>query len=155
MLIKTKNFPLLLGFGQLLKRTKRSIRIRCWSPLSTEWMPEDKAKTFPLHDYPVQFELISSKSNTSSQNRISFQRIEDIFDLQEVKQPSKVLLKGMYLFIFNRAIVMVRSHCPTLTQRPTQTQIMINSMQPIFVSLCIAIFIKKCEHTKTHFIFDI
>ena len=68
-------------------------------------MPEDKAKKFPLQDYPVQFQLISSKSNGPSENPISFERIEDIFDLQEVKQPSKVLLKGMYLFIFNRAAV--------------------------------------------------
>ena len=88
---------MLLGFGQLLKRTKRSIRIRCWSPLSTEWMPEDKAKTFPLQDYPVQFELISCKSNVPSENQVSIERIEDIFDLQENKQPSKVLLKGMYV----------------------------------------------------------
>ena len=81
----------------MLKRTKRSIRIRCWSPLSTEWMPEDKAKTFPLQDYPVQFELIYSKSKAPSENPISFERIENIFDLQEAKQPSKVLLKGMYV----------------------------------------------------------
>ena len=103
--LKLRHSALLLGFGQLLKRTKRSIRIRCWSPMSTEWMPEDKAKTFPLQDYPVQFELISCKSSTSSQNRISFQRIEDIFDLQETKQPSKVLLKGMHVLVFIRAAV--------------------------------------------------
>ena len=60
-------------------------------------MPEDKAKTFPLQDYPVQFELISCKSNVPSENQVSFERIEDIFDLQENKQPSKVLLKGMYV----------------------------------------------------------
>ena len=68
-------------------------------------MPEDKAKTFPLQDYPVQFELISSKSNIPSQNRISFERIEEIFDLQETKQPSKILLKGMYDLNFNRVAV--------------------------------------------------
>ena len=68
-------------------------------------MPEDKAKTFPLQDYPVQFELISSKSNAPSENPISFKRIEDIFELQDAKQPLKVLLKGMYVFIFNRTAV--------------------------------------------------
>ena len=68
-------------------------------------MPEDRAKTFPLQEYPVQFELISSKSNVPSENPISFERIEDIFDLQEAKQPSKVLLKGMYIFIVSRAAV--------------------------------------------------
>ena len=60
-------------------------------------MPEDKAKNFPLQDYPVQFELISSKRNGPSEKPISFERIEDIFDLQEDKKPSKVLLKGMYV----------------------------------------------------------
>ena len=60
-------------------------------------MPEDKAKIFPLQDYPVQFQLISSESNfVTSANKISFERIEHIFDLQEAKQPSKVLLKGMH-----------------------------------------------------------
>ena len=68
-------------------------------------MPEDKAKTFPLQDYPVQFEFISAKSNAPSENAISFERIEEIFDLQEGKQPSKVLLKGMYVLNFNRAAV--------------------------------------------------
>ena len=68
-------------------------------------MPEDKAKKFPLQDYPVQFELISSKSNVPSENPISFEQIEDIFDLQETKQPSKVLLKGMHVLVFIRAAV--------------------------------------------------
>ena len=38
---------------------------------------------------------------------------------------------------------MVRSHCPTPTptQRATPTQIMINSIQPIFVGLCISLFV--------------
>ena len=38
---------------------------------------------------------------------------------------------------------MVRSHCPTLTQ------IMINSIEPIFVGLCIGLFVGQCEHTIT------
>ena len=99
-MLKIKNFwAVFSGFSQLVTRTKRSLRIRCWSPLSTEWMPEDKAKTFPLHDYRVQFQLISSKGNVPSMNRISFEKIEDIFDFQEVKQHSKVLLKGMSVLI--------------------------------------------------------
>ena len=99
-MLKIKNiWAVFSGFSQLLARTKRSIRIRCWSPLSTEWMPEDKAKTFPLHDYPVQFELISAKSNVTSGNKISFERLEDVFDFQEVRQPSKVLLKGMQIVV--------------------------------------------------------
>ena len=46
----------------------------------------------------------------------------------------------------------VRSHCPTPTpiQRPTPTQIMINSIKPIFVGLCIGLFVGQCEHTITH-----
>ena len=68
-------------------------------------MPEDKAKTFPLQEYSVQFELISSKGNAPSENPISFERIGDIFDLQEAKQASKVLLKGMYIFIVSEAAV--------------------------------------------------
>ena len=68
-------------------------------------MPEDKAKKFPLQDYPVQFELISYKINVPSENPITFERIEDIFDLQDAKQPSKVLLKGMYIFIVSRTAV--------------------------------------------------
>ena len=63
-------------------------------------MPEDKAKTFPLQDYPVQFQLISSKGNVPSISQIPLVRIEDIFDFQEVKQPLKVLLKGMSVLFF-------------------------------------------------------
>ena len=59
-------------------------------------MPEDKAKTFPLQDYPVQFELISNKSNRTSITHLSIGRIEDTFDIQENEQYSKVLLKGKY-----------------------------------------------------------
>ena len=54
-------------------------------------MPEDKAKTFPLKNYPVQFELMSS----TSENKTSVERIEDIFNLHDSEQYSKVLLKGM------------------------------------------------------------
>ena len=64
-------------------------------------MPEDKAKTFPLQDYPVQFELISNKSHRTSTKHVSFGRIEDIFDLQEEEQYSKVLLKGKWVQLFN------------------------------------------------------
>ena len=87
----------LLGFCQLQRRIKRSIRIRCWSALTTEWLPEDKAKTFPLQDYDAQFKIISSKSNRTSTTHLSFGRIEDIFDLQREEQYSKVLLKGIYV----------------------------------------------------------
>ena len=78
-----------LGLRELQAKVKRSLRVRCWGPLSTEWMPEDKAKTFSLQEYPVQLELKSSKRRKKG---ATLANVEDIFRLDE--EPTTVLLRG-------------------------------------------------------------
>ena len=78
-----------LGLQELQSQVKRSLRVRCWGPLSTEWMPEDKAKTFSLHEYPVQLEIKSSKRRKKG---TTLANVEDIFRLDE--EPTTVLLRG-------------------------------------------------------------
>ena len=78
-----------LGLRELQSRVKKSLRVRCWGPLSTEWMPEDKAKIFSLQDYPVQLELKSSKRRKKG---ATLANVEDIFRLDE--EPTTVLIRG-------------------------------------------------------------
>ena len=84
-----------LALRELQAKVKRSMRVRCWGPLSTEWMPEDKAKTFSLHEYPVQLELKSSKRRKKG---VTLANIEDIFGLDE--DPTTVLMRGKSHFLF-------------------------------------------------------
>ena len=70
-------------------QVKKSLRVRCWGPLSTEWMPEDKAKTFSLQEYPVQLELKSSKRRRKG---TTLTNVEDIFRLDE--EPTTILIRG-------------------------------------------------------------
>ena len=78
-----------LGLRELQLKVKQSLRVRCWGPLSTEWMPEDKAKTFSLQKYAVQFKL---KSSGLGRKEITLSKIEDIFDLDV--GPTTVLMRG-------------------------------------------------------------
>ena len=80
---------LLLGLRRLQSKVKQSLRVRCWGPLSTEWMPEDKAKTFSLQEYPVQFEL---KSNGRGRKGVTLAKVEDVFALDD--EPTTVLMTG-------------------------------------------------------------
>ena len=66
-------------------------------------MPEDKAKTFSLQEYPIQLELKSSKRKKEG---AILAKIEDIFALDE--EPTTVLMRGKSHRLFSRCRSMYR-----------------------------------------------
>ena len=59
---------------------KRQLRRRCRNALSTDWLPDEKAKTFPLRDYYSDLGWKKRVKKAMRDTRVELKRIYDIFD---------------------------------------------------------------------------
>ena len=71
------------------KHLKTSLHRRCRHALSTDWLTEDKAKTFPLRDYFVGLKQRKKIKRALKDTHEDLERIHDILDV-EVKDGGAV-----------------------------------------------------------------
>ena len=64
------------------KWNKESLIRRCRNALSTDWLPEDKTRTFPLKEYYVQLEWERKIKKVLKDEQVSMNRIHDLFNLK-------------------------------------------------------------------------
>ena len=74
---------------------KESLRRRLKNYLSTDWLPHDQAKTFPLRGYYVNLDLLKKIKKATEDEPISLGRIHDLFKQLEMQpQAINVLIIG-------------------------------------------------------------
>ena len=71
---------LLGNFNFIRKLVKRQLRRRCRNALSTDWLPDEKAKTFPLRDYYSDLGWKKKVKRAMRDTSIELKRIHDIFN---------------------------------------------------------------------------
>ena len=67
-------------FSFIKKLVKRQLRRRCKNALSTDWLPDEKAKTFPLRDYYSDLGWKKKVKRAMRDSSVDLKRIRDIFD---------------------------------------------------------------------------
>ena len=71
------------------------MRRRCRNALSTDWLTEDKAKTFPLRDYYVGLKQKKKIKRALRDISEELERIHDVLDV-DVEGPVNVAVIGSY-----------------------------------------------------------
>ena len=68
-----------LGF--IRKVVKREMRRRCKNALSTDWLPDEKAKTFPLREYYSDLGWKKKVKKAIKDTSVGLTKIQDIFNI--------------------------------------------------------------------------
>ena len=94
MLVTTFVLHFLLGMRDIQTYTKESLRRRLRNYLSNDWLPVNKAKSFPLKRFYVELNWTKTiKGLRDTQEPMN--RIHDIFTLTIVSSAVTVLVRGM------------------------------------------------------------
>ena len=67
-------------FSFIKKLVKRQLRRRCRNALSTDWLPDEKAKSFPLRDYYSDLGWKKKVKKAMRDTSVELKRIHNIFD---------------------------------------------------------------------------
>ena len=79
---------------------KESLRRRLKNYLSTDWLPHDRAKTFPLRGYYVNLDLLKKIKKATEDEPISLGRIHDLFTQLEMQpKPINILIIGKIHYV--------------------------------------------------------
>ena len=73
---------------------KESLRRRCRNYLSHDWLPKDKARSFPLKKYYVELDWMRKLKKALRDEQIPMNRIHDIFLLNIQSNCITVLIRG-------------------------------------------------------------
>ena len=89
-------FPLAFSseLAEYTKKNKSSLRRRVKNYLSTDWLPEDMARTFSLRENYVQPNCLRKKRNALRDKFAPIRGIHNIFDNLREPRPANILLIG-------------------------------------------------------------
>ena len=76
------------------------MRRRCKNALSTDWLTQDKAKTFPLRDYYVGLKQNKKIRKALRDTKVDLERIHDIFDIEIEDGPINIAVIGIFYSIY-------------------------------------------------------
>ena len=75
---------------------KESLRRRLRNFLSTDWLPHEKAKTFPLRGYYVNLDWLKKIKKAMKDELVPMSRIHDLFKQLDIQpQPINILTTGI------------------------------------------------------------
>ena len=96
---KTRIFPSTVVLADYTRYNKESLRMRLRNFLSTDWLPLDKAKTFPLRGYHVNLDLYQRRRRILQDTFVPLKGLHELLQSSESEissdpSPKSILLIG-------------------------------------------------------------
>ena len=97
--------------AQYKRYNKESLRRRLRNFLTTDWLPHDKAKTFPLRGYYVNLDWLKKIKKAMKDELVPMSKIHDLFKQIDIRpEPISILMTGILPICSDSDSFVIKTH---------------------------------------------